>query len=111
MQVVMPARAIALGRSIVTGGGRSIYWDTDLGCPSFITDRPGYEIKRDPSRLEAFKDYVRNIARWLKKTMKATVSWTRPSAVSASYSRTATCRRIDCPPDSGMVSPTMLYLV
>lgn len=42
-------------------------WDTDMGCPSFVTDRPGYEIKHDPSRLEIFKDYVRNIARWLRK--------------------------------------------
>jgi hypothetical protein len=40
-------------------------WDTDRGAPSFVTDRPGDEIKRDPARLEIFKDYVRNIARWL----------------------------------------------
>ncbi|HEV3092771.1 MAG TPA: hypothetical protein VGX91_15120 [Candidatus Cybelea sp.] len=40
-------------------------WDTDRGAPSFVTDKPGYEIKRDPARLEIFKDYVRNIARWL----------------------------------------------
>ena len=40
-------------------------WDTDRGAPSFVTDKPGDEIKRDPDRLEIFKDYVRNIARWL----------------------------------------------
>ncbi len=40
-------------------------WDTDRGAPSFVTDRPGDEIKRDPARLEIFKDDVRNIARWL----------------------------------------------
>ena len=40
-------------------------WDTDRGAPSFVTDKPGDEIKRDPARLEIFKDYVRNIARWL----------------------------------------------
>ena len=40
-------------------------WDTDLGAPSFVTDKPGDEIKRDPARFEIFKDYVRNIARWL----------------------------------------------
>jgi hypothetical protein len=40
-------------------------WDTDRGAPSFVTDRPGDEIKRDPARFEIFKDYVRNIARWL----------------------------------------------
>ena len=40
-------------------------WDVDLGAPSFVTDKPGTEIKRDPERLETFKDYVRNAARWL----------------------------------------------
>ncbi len=40
-------------------------WDTDAGAPSFVTDPPGDEMKRDPSRLEIFKDYVHNIARWL----------------------------------------------
>ena len=40
-------------------------WDIDAGAPSFVTEPPGDEIKRDPSRLEVFKDYVRNIARWL----------------------------------------------
>lgn len=40
-------------------------WDTDRGAPSFVTDKPGDEIKQDPDRLEIFKDYVRNIARWL----------------------------------------------
>ncbi len=42
-----------------------VNWDTDRGAPSFVTDKPGDEIKRDPARLEIFKDYVRNIARWL----------------------------------------------
>ena len=40
-------------------------WDTERGAPSFVTDQPGDEIKRDPARLEIFKDYVRNMARWL----------------------------------------------
>ncbi len=40
-------------------------WDTDRGAPSFVTDKPGDEIKRDPARFEIFKDYVRNIALWL----------------------------------------------
>jgi hypothetical protein len=40
-------------------------WDTERGAPSFVTDQPGDEIKRDPARLEIFKDYIRNIARWL----------------------------------------------
>jgi hypothetical protein len=40
-------------------------WDTDCGAPSFVTDKPGDEMKRDPQRLAIFKDYVRNVARWL----------------------------------------------
>ena len=40
-------------------------WDTDAGAPSFVSDPPGDEIKRDPSRLVIFKDHVHNIARWL----------------------------------------------
>ena len=40
-------------------------WDIDAGAPSFVTEPPSDEMKRDPSRLEVFKDYVRNIARWL----------------------------------------------
>jgi hypothetical protein len=35
------------------------------GAPSFVTDLPGDEIKRDPSRLAIFKDHVLNITRWL----------------------------------------------
>jgi hypothetical protein len=42
-----------------------VNWDTDRGAPSFVTDKPGDEIKSDPTRIEIFKDYVRNIARWL----------------------------------------------
>jgi hypothetical protein len=40
-------------------------WDTDRGAPSFVTDLPGTEMKQDPSRLGIYKDYVRNLARWL----------------------------------------------
>ncbi len=40
-------------------------WDTARGAPSFVTDKPGDEIKRDPARFEIYKDYVRNIAQWL----------------------------------------------
>jgi hypothetical protein len=89
------ARVIACGRSTVTGRsfnlavclegettedgrplGRAVAcatvhhfadmnWDTDAGAPSFVTDQPGDEMKRDPSRLVVFKDHVHNIARWL----------------------------------------------
>jgi hypothetical protein len=40
-------------------------WDTSRGAPSFVTETPGDEIARDPSRLAVYLDYVRNIAAWL----------------------------------------------
>jgi hypothetical protein len=40
-------------------------WDLDCGAPTFVSEPEGCEIKADPSRLVAFKDYVRNIAAWL----------------------------------------------
>jgi hypothetical protein len=90
------ARVVATGRSIVTGrqvnlavclddertdDGRptgrvvacstfhhfaDMNWDIDRGAPSFVTDPPSDQMKRDPARLETFKDYVRNIAQWLQ---------------------------------------------
>jgi hypothetical protein len=42
-----------------------VNWDVDRGAPSFVTDEPSDEMKRDPARLEIFKDYVRNVAGWL----------------------------------------------
>ena len=40
-------------------------WDTSKGCPSFLVEPPGDEIKRAPERLENVKTYVANVARWL----------------------------------------------
>jgi hypothetical protein len=40
-------------------------WDTGAGAPSFVTEPPGEEITRDPSRLHIFKAYVHNLANWL----------------------------------------------
>ncbi|HEU4869879.1 MAG TPA: hypothetical protein VFT08_03440 [Pyrinomonadaceae bacterium] len=40
-------------------------WDTSKGCPSFLQEPPGDEIKRDPARLAGIKTYVSNAARWL----------------------------------------------
>jgi len=89
------ARAVAQGRSTATGrrfnlavlledepdhhGGRmgrgvaessfhhfaDYNWDVDRGAPSFVSEPPGRAILSDPARLEAFKDYVRNVAVWL----------------------------------------------
>jgi hypothetical protein len=89
------ARVIATGRSQVTGRnfnlavamecrddrhgnrlGRAVAessfhhfvdynWDTSKGCPTFLLEPPGDEIKRQPERLADIKTYVANLARWL----------------------------------------------
>ena len=89
------ARVIATGRSQVTGRpfnlmvaferaddrhgntlGRAVAessfhhfvdynWNTSMGCPSFVAEPPGDQIKREPEKLEDIKLYVRNLARWL----------------------------------------------
>jgi hypothetical protein len=46
-------------------------WDIDRGAPSFVSDKPAHEMKDDPARLQIFKDYVRNLARWLKPSARA----------------------------------------
>ncbi len=40
-------------------------WDTLMGCPSFLMEPPGNQIKREPERLEDVQTYVRNLALWL----------------------------------------------
>ena len=40
-------------------------WDIAHGCPSFLLEPPGDEIRRDPARLNDVKTYVANLARWL----------------------------------------------
>jgi hypothetical protein len=40
-------------------------WNTDLGCPSFLLEPPGDQIKREPEKLADIKAYVANLAHWL----------------------------------------------
>jgi hypothetical protein len=40
-------------------------WDTSMGCPSFVAEPPGDQIRREPERLEDVKAYARNLALWL----------------------------------------------
>jgi hypothetical protein len=40
-------------------------WDISMGCPSFLAEPPGDQIRREPERLEDVKTYVRNLALWL----------------------------------------------
>jgi hypothetical protein len=41
-------------------------WDVSMGCPSFLMEPPGDQIKREPEKLEDIKTYVRSLALWLK---------------------------------------------
>jgi len=40
-------------------------WDTSKSCPSFLSEPPGDQIKREPEKLQDVKTYVSNLARWL----------------------------------------------
>ena len=41
-------------------------WDSAAGCPSFVMEPPGDQLKREPEKLNDVKTYVRNLALWLK---------------------------------------------
>ncbi len=40
-------------------------WDISKGCPSFLTEAPGDQIRKEPEKLTHVKTYVRNVALWL----------------------------------------------
>lgn len=40
-------------------------WNTDTGCPSFVTEEPGDGMKQNPRALADIRAYVRNAAMWL----------------------------------------------
>jgi hypothetical protein len=57
-----------LGRGIAESSFHHLVdynWDTDMGCPTFLTELPGDGYKRNPAALEDIKTYVANAARWL----------------------------------------------
>ena len=42
-------------------------WDPRLGCPSFVTEKPGSTVVDDPHALDDVHAYVGNIARWIAR--------------------------------------------
>lgn len=61
-------RGNALGRAIAESSFHHLVdynWDTSSGCPSFLLEPPGDQIKREPERLDDIRRYVTNAARWL----------------------------------------------
>jgi hypothetical protein len=85
------ARSVARGRSTVTGRpfnlsvaferssefpGRGLAessfhhfadynWNPAVGAPSFVTEKPGSELKERPEALEDTRTYLENLVRWL----------------------------------------------
>lgn len=62
------AHGNTLGRAVAESSFHHLVdynWDTSTGCPSFLEEPPGDEIKREPEKLEDVKTYVTNVARWL----------------------------------------------
>ena len=56
-----------LGRAVAESSFHHLVdynWDTSKGCPSFLEEPPGDEIKREPEKLNDIKTYVTNAARW-----------------------------------------------
>ena len=57
-----------LGRAIAESSFHHLVdynWDISKGCPSFVAEPPGDQIRREPDRLRDVKAYVSNAARWL----------------------------------------------
>src|SRR5690349_978894 len=57
-----------LGRAIAESSFHHLVnynWDISAGCPTFLREPPGDQIKRTPERLADIKTYVSNAARWL----------------------------------------------
>ena len=43
-------------------------WDSRFEGPSFASEPRGHAFDEEPALLEIFKDYVRNVARWLQNS-------------------------------------------
>ena len=57
-----------LGRAIAESSFHHLVdynWDISAGCPTFLAEPSGDQIRRTPERLADIKTYVSNAARWL----------------------------------------------
>ncbi len=58
----------SLGRAIAGSSFHHLVdynWDISKGCPSFVSEPPGDQIRREPEKLRDVKAYVSNVAQWL----------------------------------------------
>ncbi|HXF41197.1 MAG TPA: hypothetical protein VN687_15890 [Blastocatellia bacterium] len=57
-----------LGRAIAESSFHHLVdynWDISRGCPTFLTELPGDQIRCTPEKLADIRKYVSNVARWL----------------------------------------------
>ena len=57
-----------LGRAIAESSFHHLVdynWDISKGCPGFVSEPPGDQIRREPEKLRDVKTYVSNLAKWL----------------------------------------------
>lgn len=57
-----------LGRAIAESSFHHLCdynWDTSKGCPSFVGEPPGNQIKEQPEKMAGVRAYVRNTVLWL----------------------------------------------
>jgi hypothetical protein len=57
-----------LGRGIAESSFHHLVdynWDISSGCPSFVTEPSGDQIRRTPQNLNDVRKYVSNVAQWL----------------------------------------------
>jgi hypothetical protein len=58
----------AYGRAVAVSSFHTfadMNWDSQIEAPPCVTEARSTGLLEDPARLEIFKDYIRNIARWL----------------------------------------------
>lgn len=66
----------AYGRAVAVSSFHSfadMNWDSQIDAPPSVTEPRGDGLMDDPERLEIFKDYIRNIARWLALPAAASI--------------------------------------
>lgn len=59
-----------LGRAIAASSFHHLVdynWDTDMGCPSFLEEPPGWGCKEHPHKLDDIKIFAANAAKWLSR--------------------------------------------
>ncbi len=57
-----------LGRAVAESSFHHLVdynWDISKGCPSFVAEPPGDQIRTEPEKLRDVKAYVSNVAQWL----------------------------------------------